>query len=143
VKLSYKGGSGTMNAGGQERPLPPAMAKGLKSTLNKSYLAIAMKANVLNPQFLGTEDVGGTSFNKVSVNVHHSNITLLLDQETNYTEVQRYQQFNPQMGEQVEVENRYSEWKTSGGVTYPYKQATFIGGNKSAEVIYESHIVNK
>ncbi|HLR26295.1 MAG TPA: pitrilysin family protein, partial [Fodinibius sp.] len=103
VKLSYKGGSGTMNAGGQERPLPPAMAKGLKSTLNKSYLAIAMKANELNPQFLGTEEVDGTSYNKVSVNVDDSNITLLLDQDTNYPEIQRYKQFNPQMGEQVEV----------------------------------------
>ncbi|HLR24323.1 MAG TPA: hypothetical protein VK112_00555, partial [Fodinibius sp.] len=87
--------------------------------------------------------VDGTSYNKVSVNVDDSNITLLLDQDTNYPEIQRYKQFNPQMGEQVEVENRYSDWKTSGGVTYPYKQTTSIGGNKSAKVIYESHSVNK
>ena len=142
VKLSYKNGSGTMMVGGQERPMPPQMAKGLKSTLNRSYLAIAMKANELNPQFLGTEEVEGTTYNKISVNVDDTNITLLLSQETNYPEIQRYKQFNPQAGEQMKVENRFSDWNTAGGIAYPYSQITFIGGNKTAEATYESHAVN-
>lgn len=143
IQLLYKDGSGTMLMGGQERPMPPQMAKGLKSTLNRSFLAIAMKADELNPQFLGTEEVDGRTYNKVSVKVHDTNITLLLDQETNYPQIQRYKQFNPQQGQQVMVENRNSEWETSGGVAYPYSQTTFIGGNKSAVAQYESHTVNK
>lgn len=143
VKFSYKNGSGTMTVGGKERPLPPQMAKGLKSTLNRSYLSIAMKADELNPQFLGTEEVEGTTYNKVSVNVDGTNITLLLNQETNYPEIQRYKQFNAQAGKQLKVENRFSDWNTSGGVAYPYSQVTFIGGNKAAEATYKSHSVNK
>ncbi|MCW9708623.1 M16 family metallopeptidase [Fodinibius salsisoli] len=143
VQLSYKGGSGTMKMGGQERPLPPQMAKGLKSTLNKSFLAIAMKADELDPQFLGTEEVEDTTYNKVSVKVEGTNVTLLLDQQTGYPQIQRFKQFNPQQGQQVSVENRNSNWTTTGGVAYPYSQVTYIDGNKSAEASYQSHTVNE
>jgi len=143
IVIAYKDGSGTMEVGGQEQPLPPQMVKGLKSTLNRSFLALAMKADELEPQFLGTEDIDGTSYNKVSVNSDDTNITLLLNPESNYPEFQRYKQFNAQMGKQIEVEQRYSDWNTSGGVTYPYSQATYINGNKSAEAVYKSHTVNE
>lgn len=143
VQISYKDGSGTMVAGGKERPLPPQMAKGLKSTLNRSYLAIAMKADELNPQFLGTEEVEGTTYNKVSVKVEDKNVTLLLDQQTSYPQIQRFKQFNAQQGQQVSVESHNTNWTTSGGVTYPYSQVTFVDGNKSAETTHQSHTVNK
>ncbi|SHF73255.1 Predicted Zn-dependent peptidase [Fodinibius roseus] len=143
VHLSYKDGSGTMTVGGQERPLPPQMANGLKSTLNRSFLAIAMNAGELDPQFLGTEEVEGTAYNKVSVQVDGSNVTLLLDPETSYPDIQRYRQFNPQQGQQVDIENRHSDWQTVDGVAYPYSQVTFMNGNQSAEATYESHEVNK
>lgn len=143
VKLNYKGGSGTMVAGGQERPLPPAMAKGLKSTLNKSFMSIALNADEVNPQFLGTEKVEGTTYNKLNVTVDDSNITLLLDQETNYPDVIRYKQFNPQAGSQITIENRNSNWKVVDGVAYPYSQVTMQDGNKASSVTYKSHEVNK
>ncbi|TYP91937.1 putative Zn-dependent peptidase [Fodinibius salinus] len=143
VKLNYKGGSGTMVAGGQERPLPPAMAKGLKSTLNKSFVSIALNANEVNPQFLGTEKVEGTTYNKLNVTVDGSNVTLLLDRETNYPDIIRYKQFNPQAGSQITIENRNSNWKVVDGVAYPYSQVTMQNGNKASSVTYKSHEVNK
>lgn len=143
LKLSYKGGSGTMVMGGQERPLPPAMAKGLKSTLNKSFLSIAMNSSSVNPQFLGTEEMDGTTYNKINVTVDESSVTLLLNQKTNYPDVIRYKQFNPQQGSQVMIENRNSEWHVVDGVAYPYRQVTYVAGNKSAEASYKSHEVNK
>ncbi len=143
MQLSYKGGSGTMKAGGQERPLPPQMAKGLKSTLNKSFISIALNAAEVNPQFTGTEEVNGNTYNKINVTVDDSNVTLLLDQQTHYPQIIRYQQFNPQQGSQVTIENRYSDWHTAGGVAYPYEQVTYVDGNQSAKAIYESHEVNK
>lgn len=143
MQLSYKGGSGTLTAGGQERPLPPQMAKGLKSTLNKSFVSIALNAADVNPKFTGTEEVDGTTYNKLNVTVDGSNVTLLLDQKTYYPQVVRYQQFSPQQGSQVTIENRYSDWHTVGGVAYPYEQVTFVNGNQSAKAIYESHEVNK
>lgn len=143
IHLSYKDGSGTMKAGGQEQPLPPQMVNGLKSTLNRSFMAIAMNADGMDPQFLGTEDVEGITYNKININVDDTNITLLLDPETNYPHIQRYQQFNPQQGQQVDIENRYTDWQTVDGVAYPYKQVTFMNGNQSAEATYKSHGVNE
>lgn len=143
IKVMYKGGSGKMIAGGQERPLPPQMAKNLKSTLNRSFLSIALNAQEVNPQYLGTEKVDGTSYEKVNVTVDGSNVVLLLDQENHYPDIIRYKQFNPQMGEQITIENRNSDWHIVNGVAYPYLQETIANGNKSGEAVYESHKVNQ
>lgn len=143
VELNYEGGSGTMKMGGQERPLPPQSVKALKSTLNRSFISIAKNADEMSPQFLGTEKLDGATYNKVNVTVEESNITLLLDQKTSYPDVIRYQQFNPQAGKQVTVENRHSQWKVVDGVAYPYKQVTMQDGNKASEVTYDSHKVNE
>lgn len=143
IKIIYEDESGKMIAGGQERPLPPQMAKNLKSTLNRSFLSIALNANSVNPQYLGDEEVDGTSYEKVNVTVDGSNVELLLNPETHYPDVIRYKQFNPQMGEQVTVENHNSNWQTVDGVAYPYLQETMINGNKSGEATYKGHEVNK
>jgi len=143
IKVNYEGGSGKMIVGGQERPLPPQMAKSLKSTLNRSFLSIALNAESVNPQYLGTAEVDGTSYEKVNVTVDDSNVELLLDAETHYPDIIRYKQFNPQMGEQVTVENHNSDWQVVDGVAYPYLQETMINGNKSGEAVYKSHEVNK
>jgi predicted Zn-dependent peptidase len=143
VKLSYKDGKGTMTAGGQQRPLPPQMAKGLKSTLNRSFVSIALNGGNLDPQYLGTEKVDKNTYEKVNVNVDGSDVTLLLDPKTYYPEITRYKQFIPSKGKQVTVENRYSDWEANGGVTYPHTQVTLIDGSKSAEADYETHEVNQ
>lgn len=143
TKLIYEGGSGKMIAGGQEREMPPQMAKNLESTLNRSFLSVALNASDMNPQYLGDEKVDGETFTKVNVTVDDSNVTLLLDQETNYPEIMRYQQFNPQAGEQVTVENHHSDWTVVHGVAYPYSQFTIVDGNESGEATYENHEINK
>jgi predicted Zn-dependent peptidase len=143
IKVNYEDGSGKMIVGGQERPLPPQMTKSLKSTLNRSFLSIALNEKSVNPQYLGTEEVDGTSYEKVNVTVDGSNVELLLDTETHYPDIIRYKQFNPQMGEQVTVENHNSDWQVVDGVAYPYVQETMINGNKSGEAVYKSHEVNK
>ena len=143
IKVNYEDGSGKMIVGGQERPLPPQMAKSLKSTLNRSFLSIALNAESVNPQYLGTEEVDGTSYEKINVTVDGSNVALLLDTETHYPDIIRYKQFNPQMGEQVTVENHHSNWQVVDGVAYPSVQETMINGNKSGEAVYKSHEVNK
>ncbi len=97
----------------------------------------------MNPQYLGDEKVDGETFTKVNVTVDDSNVTLLLDQETNYPEIMRYQQFNPQAGEQVTVENHHSDWTVVHGVAYPYSQFTIVDGNESGEATYENHEINK
>lgn len=142
MKLSYKDGKGTMSMAGQEQPMPAQMADGLKETLSRSFIAIAKNADKLNPQFLGTEDVDGSTYNKVSVNVDDKDVSLLLDQKTSLPLMMRYQQFNPQQGAQVQVEDRYSNWTNNGNVTYAYKQVTYVDGAKTADAVYTTHKVN-
>jgi len=142
MKLTYKDGKGTMAMAGQEQPMPAQMAGNLKETLNRDVVAIAMNADEMNPQFLGTEEVEGSTYNKVSVNINDEDISLLLDQETNLPAMMRYQQFDPQQGAQVMVEDHYSNWTTSGGVTYPYKQSSYADGEKTSDAVYTEHQIN-
>lgn len=142
LKLSYKGGSGTLVASGQERPLPPQMAKSLKSTLNRSFISIALNLSNVDPQFMGTENMNGINYYKINTSVEGTNVVLLINPKTFYPDIVRYQQFNPQMGKQMTVENHYSDWEISGGVAYPHTQITLINGSKSAEANYDKHEVN-
>lgn len=142
MKLSYKDGKGTMSMAGQERPMPAPMASNLKETLNRDIVSIAMKADSLQPQFLGTEEVDGTTYNKINVTIDDKNIALLLGQENNLPAIMRYQQFNPQQGAQVMIEDHYSNWNSSGGVSYPYKQVTSMDGNETAVAVYTTHEIN-
>lgn len=143
MKVVYEGGSGKMIVGGQEQPLPPQMGKSLKSTLNRSFISIALNAEKANPQYLETEEVDGTSYEKINVTVDGSNVELLLDTETHYPDIIRYKQFNPQMGRQVTVENHHSNWHVVNGVAYPYLQETVVNGKKSGEAVYDSHKINQ
>ncbi|NGP75787.1 insulinase family protein [Balneolaceae bacterium YR4-1] len=143
MKITYADGQGKMSMGGQERPLPPQMNQNLKETLNRSYLAIAMAENDINPQYTGTEEFEDKTYAKLSVNVDDKDILFLVDEETGYPRLMRYQQFNPQQGEQVQIEERYSDWKTVDGVAYAYTQISFSGDQKASETTYKEHKVNQ
>lgn len=145
LKMIYEDGSAKMVMAGQERPLPAGspQAENLKSSLTRNIVSIARKAGELKPQFLGTEEVEGATYNKLSVTVSEKNLTLFLNQKTNLPAIIRYQEFNPQQGNQVTVEDQYSEWTTENGVTYSYKQVSIVDGEKAAEAVYTSHKVNQ
>lgn len=143
MKITYADGQGKMTMMGQERPLPPQMSQNLKETLNRSFLAVAMTDNDINPQYTGTEEFQDKTYAKLSVNIDEKDILFLVDEETGYPRLMRYQQFNPQQGEQVQVEERYSDWKTANGVAYAYKQISFSGDQKASETTYKDHKVNQ
>ncbi|MDX1671971.1 MAG: pitrilysin family protein [Balneolaceae bacterium] len=143
MKLNFEGGEGTMQMMGQERPIPPQMIKGMKEELNRSYLAIARDNEQLDPQYLGTEDFEGETYDKISVTIDEKNISLLVDQDTGYPRLMRYEQFNPQKGENIQVETHYSNWTVKNGIAHAYKEVTFAGETKASEVEYESHEVNQ
>ncbi len=145
MNLSYEDGTATMTMAGQERTLPASspMVSGLKASLNRSIIAIALKADELNPQYIGTAEFQDETYNEVSVKVEDKNLTLLLDQETNLPNILRFQQFNPQMGGEVTVESRYSNWSSNEGVTYPYQQVSFSDEQKVATAVYTDHSVNQ
>lgn len=138
VNMSYKDGSGTMSMGGNEQPLPQQYVQSLKESLNRDYIAVALNNENLDPQFLGMGEFEGEQYAKVSVNISDKDITFFIDPETALPRLMRYQQFNPQAGEQVQVEDRFSDWNTTDGITYAYSQATFMDGEKSTEATFES-----
>lgn len=144
IEMSLKNGQASMKMAGQEQQLPASsqQAQGLQNTLNRSIMAIARKADDLNPQFIGTEDVDGTTYNKVSVNVADKDITLFINPDTKLPGLMRYQEFNPQQGGQVKVEEQFSNWTSGDGVTYPYRQVSVINGQQVAESVFNSHKVN-
>ncbi|MFH5883188.1 M16 family metallopeptidase [Halalkalibaculum sp. DA3122] len=142
ITLNYEGGKGTMSMMGQERPLPPQQAQSLRESLNRKYLAVALNSDELNPRFIGMEEVEGTQYAKLSIKINDKNITYLVDPESGYPGIMRYQQFNPQEGSQVHVEERYSNWQTVDGISYAYSETTFSDGEKAAESVIKSHEVH-
>ncbi len=138
INMSYKDGSGTMSMGGNEQPLPPQHAQSLRESLNRDYIAVALNRDNFDPQFLGMDEFEDEQYAKVSVNIDDKDITFFIDPETALPRLMRYQQFNPESGEQVQVEDRFSDWNTSGGVTYAYSQITFMDGEKSTEATFEN-----
>ncbi|MDX1586033.1 MAG: hypothetical protein R3222_04780, partial [Balneolaceae bacterium] len=143
VEMSYEDGEGKMAMMGQERPLAPQQIQSIKETLNRSYLAVAMSDNDINPQYTGTEEFQDKTYSKLSVNVDDKDILFLVDEETGYPRLMRYQQFNPQQGEQVQIEERYSNWKVANGVAYAYTQISYSGDQKASETTYKEHRVNQ
>lgn len=142
--MSLKDGKATMTMAGQTRTLPSSspMVQNLKDGLNRNIITIALNADELNPKYTGTADFEGETYAELSVEVNGKVITLLIDQQTYLPRLMRYQQFVPQQGKQVTVENRYTDWTSNEGVTFPYTQATYAGGKKTAVATYESHSVN-
>jgi hypothetical protein len=132
-----------MSMMGQERKLPPQQAQMLKETLNRDYIAVALNRDKLDAQFVGMSDFDGEKFAKVSININDKDITYLINPGTGLPRLMRYKQFNPQAGKQVQVEERFTDWKSSGGVNYAYTQTSYVDGKKNAETTNKMHAVNK
>mgnify|MGYP001159198925 FL=1 len=142
MSLSYKDGSGTLTMMGQEQPLPAELSQNMKETLSRNYIAIALNHESLDPQSLGTEEFQGESYAKVNIRIDDKNIVFLINEDTGYPRLMRYKQFDPQQGKQVDVEEQYTGWTLSDGVSYAYTEVSFTDGEKSSEAIYKSHEVN-
>lgn len=143
INMEYKEDSGTMTMGGEERPMPPQMSQSLRETLNRNYLAIANNSSSFDPRYVGMQEFEEKEYAHLRLTVDEKNISLLIDTENGYPRLMRYEQFNPEEGGQVEVEERYDNWNSSDGVSFAYEEVTYIDGNKSAEAIYESHSINE
>ncbi len=144
IVISYKNGTATMSRAGQKRTLPASspLVSNLKAALNRSIVAIAMKADELNPKYLGEATFENETYAKLSVNVSGKTLTILLDQETYLPRLMRFQKFSPRLGKSITVETRFSEWTTNEGVTFPYTQASYGNGKKAATATFSSHSVN-
>lgn len=124
--------------GGQEQALPGSAAKQIKAEMNKNYLAIARNHENLTAEFMGMETVEGTELAKVKVNLDKP-VTLFINPDTHLPEIMKYQQFNPQAGQQMKMEQHYSNWKTANGVNYAYTVVIYANGSERGRIDVHTH----
>jgi predicted Zn-dependent peptidase len=141
IKMSFENGSGKMSMMGQERPLPPQMAKPIINEMKRHYLSIALHASDVKAEYLGDETVDGTNYAVVRVQNDGVSITYLLDQKTGLPARSRYSEINPQTGQKQQAVSIYTNWNTANGVTYAYDIKTLVDDNVAAEMHIESHSV--
>ncbi len=88
------------------------------------------------------QEFEGSEYAKVRISINDTPVTYLIDPETGYPRITRYQQFNPQAGEQATIETRYSDWTVVDGVAYAYSAVTYVNGNQATTEEYSSHTVH-
>lgn len=144
IVLKLKDGTATMSMGDKKRTLPSSspQAAGLKATLNRSIVSVALKADELEPKFTGTTQFNDKTYDVIKVKVSGKVLTLLLDQKTSLPRIERFKKFVPKKGKQATIEKHLSNWTAKDGLTFPYTQTTYIGGKKRASINYSSHSVN-
>ncbi|MBO6585714.1 MAG: insulinase family protein [Gracilimonas sp.] len=141
MTMSFKDGSGTMQMGGQQRQLPPQMAKPMLNEMKRNYLSIAINHEDIQAEYLGDETVDGEDYAVVRMTNDQVKVTYLLDQETGLPHMSRYTEMNPQTGQRQEAKSVYSDWNEAGGVMYAYSVVTYVDEQVAAELTVESHSI--
>lgn len=141
MTMSFKDGGGTMQMGGQQRQLPPQMAKPMLNEMKRNYLSIAINHEDIKAEYLGDETVDGEDYAVVRMTNDQVKVTYLLDQETGLPHMSRYTEMNPQTGQRQEAKSVYSDWNEAGGVMYAYSVVTYVDEQVAAELTVESHSI--
>ncbi len=141
MTMSFKDGSGTMQMAGQQRQLPPQMAKPMLNEMKRNYLSIAINHEDIQAEYLGDETVDGEDYAVVRMTNDQVKVTYLLDQETGLPYISRYMEMNPQTGQRQEAKSVYSDWQKAGGVMYAYSVITYVDDQVAAELTVESHAI--
>ncbi|MCP9290690.1 M16 family metallopeptidase [Gracilimonas sediminicola] len=141
MTMSFKDGGGTMQMGGQQRQLPPQMAKPMLNEMKRNYLSIAINHEDIQAEYLGDETADGEDYAVVRMTNDQVKVTYLLDQETGLPHMSRYTEMNPQTGQRQEAKSVYSDWNEAGGVMYAYSVVTYVDEQVAAELTVESHSI--
>ncbi|MEQ9035686.1 MAG: pitrilysin family protein [Gracilimonas sp.] len=141
MTMTFKDGSGSMQMAGQQRQLPPQMAKPMLNEMKRNYLSIAINHEDIQAEYLGDETVDGEDYAVVRMTNDQVKVTFLLDQETGLPYMSRYSEMNPQTGQRQEAKSIYSDWTKAGGVTYAYSVVTYVDDQVAAELTVESHSI--
>ena len=141
INLDIADGKGTQKLGAQEAPLPPATVKQqLDGNIRSSYIYMALRADELEAEYLGDEEIDGKSYALLQVKGEVA-YTFVLDKETALPIERRSEQFNPQLGSQVTVVSTFADWKVVGGVAYAYTETASINGQTAGGTKLTSHSV--
>ncbi len=137
MEMQVANGSGKMMMMGQERPLPPQMVQPMINEIKNSYVNVALNADEMEAEYLGTEQVDGIEYVVLKVK-SASAITFYIDPETALPAYMKASVFNPQMGKEVTTMTSYSDWKVQNGLAYAHSQETKVDGNVASSSTVES-----
>lgn len=141
LTMELKNGSGVMKMMGQEQPLPPAMTGPMFDEIKYSYLNIAANYADVTAEYIGMEEVDGTSYAALKI-VLDNPITFLIDMETNLPFMSRKSEMNSQTGAFTLSETTYTNWTDIDGIMYAFSTSSTNDGEKAAETSVESASVN-
>lgn len=141
LTMELKNGAGVMKMMGQEQPLPPAMTAPMVNEIKYHYVNIASNYEAMDAEYLGMEEVNGTSYAVLKV-LAENPITFLIDPATELPYLIRKSELNPQTGSYVTSETILSNWQNVDGIMYAFSSETFSDGEKALETTFQSVSVN-
>ena len=137
LTIELDSGKAVMKMMGQERPLPGPQAKQMQASISRHYLNISLNANSYDAEYMGTEEYDGKTYDKLKVNLDKA-VIFLLDPQSHLPHVVRYEQFSPQEGKQLTVEEIYENWKVENGIAFAYATKSEQDGEVATETTYNS-----
>lgn len=140
VKMQIVDGEGSMSMGGNEMAMQPAQKQQLMAEYHRNHIYLALNKDDFNAEFLGMEEMEGQELAHIRVDAEPT-LNLYLDPETSLPIVRTYRQFDPQVGEQVEVKVVSTDWRDADGVMMPYETVSYAAGEQSGVTNVSSHSI--
>ena len=137
LTIELNSGKAVMKMMGQERPLPGPQAKQMQASISRHYLNISLNADSYDAEYMGIEEYDGKTYDKLKINFDKP-VIFLLDPQSHLPHVVHYQQFSPQEGKQLMIEEIYKNWRMKNGIAFAYATKSFQDGEVATESTYNS-----
>lgn len=137
ITISYADGSAKMAMGPNEQALPPQQAEMYQKELDRNYLNPALLNGDFDVEFLGNDEESSDPVGKLFV--PDLNLTFYVNLETGLPVKSVIKEFNPMMGQELEMVTTYDNWTLAEGVNMAYTSATSVGGQVATSATINSH----
>ena len=141
LTFNIDGNQGTVSAGGQEFPLQGPMVQQQKGEYLTHYINVLLHRDEYSAEVMGQEEVDGKETVVLRLRGDKT-LTYYIDQSSDLPLKMSYMEFNPQMGDEVEVAMYYSDWQVNDGVAVAYNVKSKVAGEDQATISINSHSVD-
>ncbi len=138
ITIDVSPDAGKVLVGGQEIPLPPAQAQQQIGEYLTHYLNILAHRDSYTAELMGSEEVNGAEAIHLRLRGDRD-LNFFLNPDTGLPVKLSYMDFNPMMGDEVEVAMYYEDWQKSDGVAVAYTVSNKVAGEAQATIAITSH----
>jgi len=138
VTLFMEDGKARKVVKGRQSPLRDYEKEQLKNGLNFHYLNIALHGEKFDPDFAGTEEREGITYDKLKFTIEGNEVVYFVNPQTYYPDVVQFRQYSDDAGEVVQVTDHYSDWRKENGIAIAYKKESYEKGEISGSFTYKS-----